>query len=85
MWYVDGTPLVKGILGQAWADPRGAAKNACPWGPNSFIFIQFFWQKICKIIVSTPTLHPFRKILDMPLLRIYVMVYCPILKSSSNQ
>ena len=48
MWYVDGTPSVKDILDQAWADPRGAAKNACPLGFKFFHFHAAFIKKFAK-------------------------------------
>ena len=43
------------------ADPRGGGGGRAPGmypplGPNSFIFIQFFWQNLCKIKIGAPLL-----------------------------
>ena len=50
----------------AVADLRGASGTHAPWGPNSFIVMQFS----AKTLVSTPIFGvgaPLRKILDPPL------------------
>ena len=55
----------------AWAlaDPRGGARDVRPpWGPNSFIFMQFS-AKMWKIIAILGVGAPPGKILDPPLVR----------------
>ena len=35
-------------VSEALEDPRGRQGRALPWGPNSFIFMQFSAKKIAK-------------------------------------